>query len=75
MVDGQFNKDKMLEKLPADIPDREKKVEAITKCSEESKFFLCSWYHCRFFKVGGFGTLKNVQSSIIFFHNLYRILQ
>ncbi|XP_074100217.1 general odorant-binding protein 56d-like [Cotesia typhae] len=35
MVDGQFNKDKMLEKLPADIPDREKMVEAITKCSEE----------------------------------------
>ncbi|XP_044594406.1 general odorant-binding protein 56h-like isoform X1 [Cotesia glomerata] len=35
MVDGQFNKDKMLEKLPADIPDREKKVEAITKCTEE----------------------------------------
>ncbi|XP_057340456.1 general odorant-binding protein 56d-like [Microplitis mediator] len=35
MVDGKLNKDKIIEKIPADAPDRERVVEAITKCSEQ----------------------------------------
>lgn len=54
MVDGKLNKDKIIERIPADLPDRERIVEVIKKCSEESKFYylhylnICPFYF--FFK-------------------------
>lgn len=40
MVDGNINKDKAIEMLPADFPDREKTIEVFSKCSGESKFYF-----------------------------------
>ncbi|XP_074100188.1 general odorant-binding protein 56h-like [Cotesia typhae] len=35
MVDGSINKDKAIEILPTDFPEREKVIEGFSKCSEE----------------------------------------
>ncbi|KAG8038525.1 hypothetical protein G9C98_006221 [Cotesia typhae] len=39
IVHGKFNKDKIFSAIPDDFPNRDKVVEMLAKCSDQSKFY------------------------------------